>query len=199
MNKFIYFFLFHFLLVDVFSAAPNCEQIAAMQDEDLLRKQFLGKEAFYPGICFNNDPVFRSAQRALRGTYEIINELDGLPTSLKKKWKKLNHSQVMIVPVDFKLYFSGQTTELVAKNFHKKKWGLILINRSQWEQLQLNEQFALMWHEVLGVLHFEVNNYDYSSMVLWRIEGNVSGDSKNFTSEWHVVATLLDPHFLHRH
>lgn len=116
----------------------------------------------------------------------MVPLIEGIPADLIKVWKKLNWEKVQMVSTDQVLCLNedsddcNEDSALVAKNYIQgKKKGIIVINRNQWKSLKRAERFSIIWHEMLGILGYEKNSYQYSSMVTFSDECETTFNSNN--------------------
>lgn len=177
---------------------PHCDEFDKMNEKQIT-KLLLSKKGleFETQYCYRRDPISQQGIDMLKMALRFVGELDGLPDYFMKKWGKLTWDQARFVAVDFPLCLEpgcSKDSELVAKNFSRKKLGVILINRAKWKQLKRAERFSIIWHEVLGVLKIEENSYEYSSMVRYYVECEKGSDP--IQDDCYDVLGLSDPSFL---
>ncbi len=155
--------------------------------------------------CLILDVYAENAMSYVKRLFDLIRHLKGLPPNLLNKWEKLTWNQVQVVSTDEKLCLGNRShdcdvySELVAKNYRwgkLNKRGLIILNRSQWKSLSESERYSLIFHEVLGIIGFELNSYQYSSMIDFSEECETQYIGNSGTMDCFMVAKIHDPSFV---
>ncbi len=181
----------------------DCTKLSSPNEKELL-KNLKGEDAFDIIKCQENSNIYKDVNQYRASLYPMVLKMNGLPKRFLKKWRKLTYNQMQIIEVHFKLCLNNDTSkcadseQLIAKNIKIGKNGYILVNRDQWFNTKTHElRYGILWHEILGILGYEINSYDYSSMVdFTRTCETVSTSPTSGTHSCSVTATLHDPNFL---
>jgi hypothetical protein len=198
-----------FLLVSMTAVIADdqfdCQKVKLLGEDELVHALLKPKTMVPVEACFHLDEDRQDVVKVFSMVYVMVEEMNGLPADFIKKWHKLTRDLAKFVVVDHELCLGDNSqgcteeSQLVAKNFKKRKQGAILVNRTQWRTLDLAAKASLLWHEVLGVMGYEVNSYAFSSMVKFSTKCETISDSHSFSSNCYIVVTLLDPSFIKRH
>ena len=202
--KSLFLFFAFFLSTNVWAngTATACPDLSTYSEKKLAHF-FLTQKEEHVAQCIADDPNRDEVAKITRILYPLISQMNGLPDSFQKKWRDLTWSQTYSFTVSQKLCLDGtdtcpESSELVAKNYHRGHFGIILINSNQWQKLSLSGKTSVIWHEILSILDYEANSYEYSSMVEFELEEVSIQTEHGYRLQQTLVAHLLDPTFIRR-
>lgn len=167
-DRFLAFFL---LLISLPAIAErDCSAYQSTNEKKLI--QHLKKQNFSDNrSCLSRDLVAEEGMTLFKNLVQMIPRVRGLPKDLIVKWEKFSWEHIQFISTDINLCLESheedcsQDSILVAKNYPFKKKGFILINNSEWNSLKKIQKYSIVFHEVLSIMGYEKNSYEYSSML----------------------------------